>query len=743
MKHFLSRSLSLLLVFALCLTIFPVTSLASEANTAEEKAQALYELGLFYGKGSNSDGTPNFALQDSATRNEAATMLIRLMGQESKAKSQLVAGTISNPFTDVPDWAKSNVAWLYENNYVNGTSAKIYSGSQAVTAQQFAALLLRSLGYSEKAGDFSYANALSYAASCGLLASAHEASYAASFRRAEMADMCYNALSLKMKGSSHTLQEVLTQKGIFSKRNNSGLSSAKALKLTRKYANGGKDNKYYVQEATTASPTVADINGDGKKEVIFSARSIFCLNGSTGATLWGVNSGKDRATARSSSGDFGRASGQVYVQDVDGDGKQEILTVHTNYGSGKSLIALYNNQGYFKPGWPITTQKPVYALTVSDMDGDGTSEICIGLGVGASKDPSLYIYEPNGQLRAGWPQVCDYGLYSDSMMTVDLDRDGQKELVLLFDDQFVRAYNLDGSDVMASGGVYQGLPWKGLPICENYSFETTCAEYARSHNGICFAIGLAQINTANKTREERYILSGTHGGIVAADLDGNGTVELACTGMIVDGAKIMIDNSNSYEGSAKYFPPFILNLDRTRYINFSKGFDWTQIPTDTGSIVTLNTSILATPNNTPVVADVDGDGNKEILYTANDAKVHCWNLDGTEHGAWPYSLVKRSSSGYAFASKPAVGDVNSDGKPEVIFTSYTQLKQNAYKGSLYVLDGTGKPLATVALPAPLSSSVKEANGCMAQPTVADVDNDGKLEIVLSTIYSGIVVYDIA
>lgn len=31
---------------------------------------------------------------------------------------------------------------------------------------------------------------------------------------------------------------------------------------------------------------------------------------------------------------------------------------------------------------------------------------------------------------------------------------------------------------------------------------------------------------------------------------------------------------------------------------------------------------------------------------------------------------------------------------------------------------------------------------MAQPTVADVDNDGKLEIVLSTIYSGIVVYDI-
>lgn len=743
MKQFLSRSLSLLLVLVLCLTIFPVTTLASEANTPEEKAQALYALGLFYGKGTNEDGSPNFALQDSATRNEAATMLIRLMGQEAKAKSQLAAGTISNPFTDVPDWAKGNVAWLYENNYVNGTSAKVYSGSQTVTAQQFSALLLRSLGYSEAAGDFSYANALSYAASRGLMTSAQESSYAANFRRAEMADMCYNALSLKVKGSSKTLQEVLALKGVFSNRNTSGLSSAKALKLTQKYANGGKDSKYYVQEATTASPAVADINGDGKKEVIFSARSIFCLNGSTGATLWGINSGKDRSTARTSSGDFGRASGQVYVQDVDGDGKLEILTVHTNYGSGKSLIALYNNQGYFKPGWPITTNKPVYALTVSDMDGDGASEICIGLGVGASKVPSLYIYEPNGQLRAGWPQVCDYGLYSDSMTTVDLDRDGQKELVLLFDDQFVRAYHPDGSDVMASGGVYQGLPWKGLPVCEDYSFEKTCTEYARSHSGICFATGLAQTNTASKTREDRYVLSGTHGGIVAADLDGNGSLELACSGMIVDGAKIMIDDSNSYEGSAKYFPPFILNLDRTRYTNEAKGFDWTQIPMDTGSIVTLNTSILPTPNNTPVVGDVDGDGNKEILYTANDAKVHCWNLDGTEHGAWPYSLVKRSSSGYAFASKPAVADVNGDGKAEVIFTSYTQLKQKSYKGSLYVLDGTGKPLATMALPAPLSSSVTEANGCMAQPTVADVDNDGKLEIVLTTIYSGIVVYDIA
>ena len=125
-----------------------------------------------------------------------------------------------------------------------------------------------------------------------------------------------------------------------------------------------------------------------------------------------------------------------------------------------------------------------------------------------------------------------------------------------------------------------------------------------------------------------------------------------------------------------------------------------------------------------------------------------WNRVTEVRPDYTVAVVSRTDPDTAFLSQletqleALAGDVNGDGKPEVIFTSYTQLKQNAYKGSLYVLDGTGKPLATVALPAPHSSSVKEANGCMAQPTVADVDNDGKLEIVLSTIYSGIVVYDI-
>jgi len=151
-------------------------------------------------------------------------------------------------------------------------------------------------------------------------------------------------------------------------------------------------------------------------------------------------------------------------------------------------------------------------------------------------------------------------------------------------------------------------------------------------------------------------------------------------------------------------------------------------------------------------------GNMALLFTGLDEPTRelvfnqlkaLWELQpsafllaGVERISAILAETLSASSVLSFATKPAVADVNGDGKQEVIFASYTQLGQKTQRGSLYVLDGTGKPLATVVLPPALSSAAASANGCMAQPTVADVDRDGKPEIVLTTIFSGIVVYDI-
>ncbi len=152
-RTMLRRALGLLLLLALGCAL-PGASATAAEPTAQEKAEALHALGLFLGKGTAPDGTPDYALDAVSTRNEAATMLIRLLGRESKALAQREAGALVSPFRDSTPWAEAYVTWLYEAGQINGTSASTFSGDQTITAQQFSAMVLRSLGYNEARGDF-------------------------------------------------------------------------------------------------------------------------------------------------------------------------------------------------------------------------------------------------------------------------------------------------------------------------------------------------------------------------------------------------------------------------------------------------------------------------------------------------------------------------------------------------------------------------------------------------------------
>ena len=89
--------------------------------------------------------------------------------------------------------------------------------------------------------------------------------------------------------------------------------------------------------------------------------------------------------------------------------------------------------------------------------------------------------------------------------------------------------------------------------------------------------------------------------------------------------------------------------------------------------------------------------------------------------------------------------VKINGKLEVLFTTYTENNQTAQRGSLYVLDCTGKVLSKVTLPIRWGASAdntNQPNGSMATPCVADLDGDGKMEIAVTSLYSGVIVYDV-
>ncbi len=125
---------------------------------------------------------------------------------------------------------------------------------------------------------------------------------------------------------------------------------------------------------------------------------------------------------------------------------------------------------------------------------------------------------------------------------------------------------------------------------------------------------------------------------------------------------------------------------------------------------------------------------------AYDGRLHAFWLDKTEHGAWPYAVYHPGEGFYRFASEPVVADLQNDGTAEVIFTSWTQ-KGSRQPGKLHILDWSGQPIFETNLPAPRSSSVTW-NGGLPAPTLANIDSDPDLEVVINTAYAGVVVYDL-
>jgi uncharacterized repeat protein (TIGR01451 family) len=129
----------------------------------------------------------------------------------------------------------------------------------------------------------------------------------------------------------------------------------------------------------------------------------------------------------------------------------------------------------------------------------------------------------------------------------------------------------------------------------------------------------------------------------------------------------------------------------------------------------------------------------EIVYPSYDGRMHAFWLDKTEHGNWPYSVYNPAEGFYRFASEPVIADLDDNGYAEVIFTSWTQ-KGSYATGKLHILDYLGNPIYEVNLP--MAFGGKNWNGALPAPTLANIDSDSDLEVVVLTANSGVVAYDL-
>lgn len=195
------KLLSFLLVVAIFCTLIPTAFATS--NDAMTAANALYALDLFRGTGNHADGTPNFDLDRAPTRNEAVTMLVRLLGKENEAMN----GAWDIPFTDVVDWAKPYVGYAYANGLTTGTSATTFGGSALISASQYITFVLRALGY-ESGIDFLWDEAWELSDSLGVTDGTYNADMS-NFTRGDVAKISYDALSINKKDSTLTIADEL------------------------------------------------------------------------------------------------------------------------------------------------------------------------------------------------------------------------------------------------------------------------------------------------------------------------------------------------------------------------------------------------------------------------------------------------------------------------------------------------------------------------------------------------------
>jgi len=149
-------------------------------------------------------------------------------------------------------------------------------------------------------------------------------------------------------------------------------------------------------------------------------------------------------------------------------------------------------------------------------------------------------------------------------------------------------------------------------------------------------------------------------------------------------------------------------------------------------------SILAAP----AVADLDGDGQVEIVLTTWHGTVYVLTNKGQDLPGWPKRLPlvpscsldpSKPTTGpcmdaqHGFArgtySAPVIVDMNKDGRPEIVIS--------AFDGNLYVfrLDGTVLDGFPVALHHAKATKSPGPSRIMATPTVADLNKDGIPELI--------------
>ncbi|MCA0293935.1 MAG: VCBS repeat-containing protein [Actinobacteria bacterium] len=480
-----------------------------------------------------------------------------------------------------------------------------------------------------------------------------------------------------------------------------------------------------------SSPSLVDLDGDQKLEIVAPLYSTYVYS-ATGTKL---------ATGTATSG---RVYAPSVVADLDGDGVREIVV------GGSGTVAAYewrNGTLVTKAGWPASVksggQTPeVRGLAAADLDGNGSVEIVATTTNTSSTGSQVFVfsangktYQPAGGHSPAWPRYNQlsgtgndkdfngqgndgYGAYGENVGIGQLDDDPELEIVVTFDNHQINVFNHDGTSVLASdwytnrASAYAGerLGWGQFIRWLSMSVED--AQW-HAHTG------------SWPSPKSKSWLQWTASPPSIGDLDGDGDAEVigipnvekkipyetqSHAVMVLDGAQDGGVRSGRRHAGFEVLP-------RTGKPVVRKSGDW--YPPD---------GIPA-----PTLVDLTGDGHPEIVFPGNDGYVYAISSTGKRLWRYGYAPGKKRT----FASEVVAADLNADGVPELVFGQYGL---SSGSGRLIVLSASGSKIANLKVP----KQAKDGNGIgiAAAPSVGDLDGDGTLEIVTTSIDHGLDVWTV-
>ena len=492
------------------------------------------------------------------------------------------------------------------------------------------------------------------------------------------------------------------------------------------------------------SVAVADVNGDGKPDLIVGVE---LGSGPTGAiaVLLGNGNGTFQAPQTSAAG---IRPGSLVLADVNGDGRLDVVLAEDSSPgvSGSADVLLGNGNGTFQPARTVFTAPVISYVAVADLNGDGKPDLAFSVRTAYGLITEwISVLLGNGDGTFGAPQTIAAGV--TPIAVADMNHDGKPDLVL---NGGVMLGNGNGTFQpqlnypIADGGYAVAVADVNgdgkLDVVESY---TGSQNYVRVFLG----------NGNGTVAPPQTFAAGVQPlGLAVSDLNNDGRPDIVVTGGFPDVDVLLGNNTGSFTGQtyqvvSRAKPPFPsiaafasqqtigvgpeprsvvtadLNGDgKPDLVVVNSGFNSIGQRLNSVGVMLGNGNGTFAPERTfatglapwsVAVADVNHDGIPDLIVAdgdGNDVSVLLGNGNGTFGSRHTFATG-------VFPISVAVADVNGDGKPDLIVPNYVSRTVSVLLGNG---DGTFAPQQAFATG---SGSISVA--------VADFNHDGKLDLAVA------------